>query len=228
MADADGAIKKAAVGRIEIDAELCALVFYSLSGALLYTLDIPEALVGYWCTDVNGGGEAPPTAAAVKSYADSIRTSVINEIQRNVRELDSDIGSLIHGISYNSARGILSFTDRNGSIIKDIDLPLELIVSNGYYSNGYLYLVLANGQTISISLADLLLPSWKTDIATVADSETVPPTAGAVKRYADSMLSAATEYSDGNLSVALSYADRINGEAKSYSENYANEAISAD
>lgn len=70
-----------------------------------------------------------------------------------------DLKKSINDIVYNAKTGVLSFNRVNGSTDK-IDLPLELIVTSGYYdaSTKDLVLVLANGDSINIPLDDMLSP----------------------------------------------------------------------
>lgn len=68
-----------------------------------------------------------------------------------------DLDNLFKSVSYNAANGVLSFTQNNDTIIT-VDLPLELIVSSGHYDSATksIILVLANNQTISIPVSDLV------------------------------------------------------------------------
>ena len=68
-----------------------------------------------------------------------------------------NISSLFKSVSYNSANGVLTFTQYNDTIVT-VDLPLELIVSSGHYDSDTksIILVLANQETITIPVSDLV------------------------------------------------------------------------
>ena len=68
-----------------------------------------------------------------------------------------NISSLFKSVSYNSANGVLTFTQYNDTIIT-VDLPLELIVSSGHYDSDTksIILVLANQETITIPVSELV------------------------------------------------------------------------
>ncbi len=87
---------------------------------------------------------------------------------------------------YDGATGVLSLADVNNNVLGSVDLPLEMTVSGAYYENGFLYLTFTNGETVSISLEDLLLPEWVSNLNNIPNgSGNVPPTADAVKSYVD-------------------------------------------
>lgn len=81
----------------------------------------------------------------------------INLTQTNNRE----INNLGIQLNYNSSTGELEvslmYRDAVINTVK-VDLPLELLISSGYYNsaNKELVLVLANNETISIPVADLI------------------------------------------------------------------------
>ena len=81
----------------------------------------------------------------------------INLTQTNNRE----INNLGIQLNYNSSTGELEvslmYRDAVINTVK-VDLPLELLISSGYYNsaNKELVLVLANNETISIPVADLV------------------------------------------------------------------------
>lgn len=68
-----------------------------------------------------------------------------------------NISSLFKSVSYNSANGVLTFTQYNDTIVT-VDLPLELIVSSGHYDSDTksIILVLANQETITIPVSELV------------------------------------------------------------------------
>lgn len=74
----------------------------------------------------------------------------------NIVVIDN-ISSLFKSVSYNSANGVLTFTQYNDTIVT-VDLPLELIVSSGHYDSDTksIILVLANQETITIPVSDLV------------------------------------------------------------------------
>ena len=60
-------------------------------------------------------------------------------------------------VSYNASNGVLSFERVNGSVLS-LDLPLELLIKSGYYKDETkeIILVLANGESIKIPVAELV------------------------------------------------------------------------
>ncbi len=70
---------------------------------------------------------------------------------------DLENANMLKDVSYNNVNGILTFTKYDDTT-KQIDLPLELIVTSGYYDKvtNELVLVLANGSEIRIPVDDLL------------------------------------------------------------------------
>jgi hypothetical protein len=81
------------------------------------------------------------------------------ELQQKFAQYDADVDSKAFiSVSYNPVDGKLTFTSINGTT-EIIDLPLELIVSGGYYKDtddvDSLVLVLANGEEIEIPFDDV-------------------------------------------------------------------------
>lgn len=108
---------------------------------------------------------------------------------------------------YDGSTGVLSLADVNNNVIGSVDLPLEMTVSGAYYENGFLYLTFTNGETVPISLEDLLLPAWVSDLSNIpSGSGNVPPTADAVKTYVDTNAASAIR---GNVSGGAILLDDI-------------------
>ena len=83
---------------------------------------------------------------------------VIGEVTTRAKEnLEYEFRENLKDISYDNTTGILTFTRYDGTT-KDVDLPLELIVSSGTYNDTTkeIELTLANGQLIKIPLSDLI------------------------------------------------------------------------
>lgn len=81
----------------------------------------------------------------------------INLTQTNNRE----INNLAIKLNYNGSTGELEVSLMHRDTVINtvkVDLPLELLISSGYYNsaNKELVLVLANNETISIPVADLI------------------------------------------------------------------------
>lgn len=81
------------------------------------------------------------------------------ELQQKFAQYDADVDAKAFiSVSYNPVDGKLTFTSINGTT-EIIDLPLELIVSGGYYKDtddvDSLVLVLANGEEIEIPFDDV-------------------------------------------------------------------------
>lgn len=102
----------------------------------------------------------------------------------NYEEIIAEIDKL--SIAYNNSTGVLYLKNSEGEVIGEADLPTERILDTAAYSNGYLVLTFTNGDTVSLPLEDLILPTWTTNINTTdASAKIIPPTTQAVKEYVD-------------------------------------------
>lgn len=95
-------------------------------------------------------------------------------------------------VSYDPSTGILKFTRSNGEAV-NIDLPLELLIQSGSYNSGTkkIVLVLANGESIEIDVADLISTYY-------ADDETIVLTSVDGKQTFKVKDGKFVEYGEGN------------------------------
>lgn len=92
-----------------------------------------------------------------------VNNTSLNIVEKAVNiPIDSYINNLFKSVSYSSSDGKMTFTAYNNSITV-IDLPLELIVSDGHYESGQIILTLANGDTIDIPIGDLISELYTKD-----------------------------------------------------------------
>ena len=109
---------------------------------------------------------------------------------------------------YDGSTGVLSLADANDNVLGWVDLPLEMTVSGARYEDGFLILTFTNGETVRISLKELMLPAWVTDLNNIpSGSENVPPTAEAVKEYVAPVVRNTVT---GTAFVVDDYAENIN------------------
>lgn len=103
-------------------------------------------------------------------------------------------------VSYDPSTGILDFTRSNGEKIT-IDLPLELLIQSGSYNSGTkkIVLVLANGESIEIDVADLISTYY-------ADDKTIVLTSVDGKQTFKVKEGKFVEYDDGNNVVFKNHA----------------------
>ena len=106
-------------------------------------------------------------------FDDSVSEYDIREIEANALKF----------ISYNPKDGVLKLATLNGKEFT-IDLPIESIISNVYYDDKSERLIFEkpNGEDFEVPVSNLLNPAWTTD---VSEGGATPPTAEAVKEYAD-------------------------------------------
>lgn len=81
----------------------------------------------------------------------------INLTQTNNKEINNLNIDLVYTADTGELEFVLKYRE-NVIASKKVDLPLELLISSGYYNsaNKELVLVLANNETISIPVADLI------------------------------------------------------------------------
>lgn len=103
-------------------------------------------------------------------------------------------------VSYDPSTGILEFTRSNGEKT-NIDLPLELLIQSGSYNSGTkkIVLVLANGDSIEIDVADLISTYY-------ADDKTIVLTSVDGKQTFKVKDGKFVEYDDGNNVVFKNHA----------------------
>lgn len=100
-------------------------------------------------------------AAEAGDYDKLSNKPSINGIELDGNKTSTEIkvasDAAISDVSYEGSTGILTFTRENGETVT-IDLPLELLIKSGRYDEATksIILVLANGDTISINVEDLI------------------------------------------------------------------------
>lgn len=141
--------------------------------ATIYTLDKSRAVV----IDLSDIYTKTETAALVNA---KVNKTDFEEESTYVRS--HAIGML----QYNSDTGVISYSTLDGNQSGSIDLPVESLVSSGYFDaeTEELVLVLTNGSEIRIPASNLINPVWVTDVSQGGDQ---PPTATAVLNALNSL-----------------------------------------
>ena len=112
-------------------------------------------------TDLVARAMAAGSQGGTTDYAQLTNKPSINGIELNGNKTSAEIkvasDVAISNVSYEGSTGILTFTRENGEEFT-IDLPLELLIKSGRYDEATksIILVLANGDTISINVEDLI------------------------------------------------------------------------
>ena len=109
----------------------------------------------------------------------NIDSQVIEEMQEDIAELQADSGASIV-LSINSSTYVMTLQLKNkaGTVVSSgsIDLPLESMIINGTYDDQTkkLILTLQSGNTIEISLADIIsgLENASNKVTTLSSSST--------------------------------------------------------
>lgn len=141
--------------------------------ATIYTLDKSRAVV----IDLSDIYTKTETAALVNA---KVNKTDFQEESTYIRS--HAIGML----QYNSDTGVISYSTLDGNQSGSIDLPVESLVSSGYFDaeTEELVLVLTNGSEIRIPASNLINPVWVTDVSQGGDQ---PPTATAVLNALNSL-----------------------------------------
>ncbi len=97
------------------------------------------------------------SAQALKEYFDSSAEELRSKFNALLDDLSGFAPSSFSDVSYNGENGKLTFTMAGGDV-KEIDLPLELIIARGHYDAAAqnIVLELANGDALAIPVGDLV------------------------------------------------------------------------
>lgn len=169
---------------------------------------------GSWLTDISNGGNVPPTAKAVKKYADDKETELK--------------GKAIGIPEFDETTGVVKFSSIDGKSAKEINLLLESEFDSGYYDADTEELVIKfkSGNELRLPASALLCPTWVSDMDKMSDEQkATPPTAEAVKSYVDDKTTFNKTYdagkfvivgNDGSLTTSNVGKYRHNVNVKSY------------
>lgn len=114
---------------------------------------VPEKGVDYYTAE-----DILEMSSDVKDKVETdISPTLASNLQNAKDYTDNQNANDIKNVSYNSTTGVLTFTKHDNTTIT-VDLPVEDIVSNGYYDSltQDLVLVLASGQEIRIPASGLI------------------------------------------------------------------------
>lgn len=110
---------------------------------------------------------------ATKKYVDDTASGLNKDITDRLDDTDKIIDGSFKKVGYNTATGVITFTQNDGKT-QTVDLPMELLIKSGKYNSTTrkIELTLANGDIIYVDAKDLVDEYYADETSLTMDTNT--------------------------------------------------------